>query len=196
MHASRVFTYLFSLSFFLFSVQPCVSTFGAEQYRPGSEDKGSRVEKYFAAFYFAINTGAMVSMILIPILRSKVACFGSDQCYPLAFGLPAILMVLAMTIFLLGSRGYRRVAASGRNALFDFAGVLWASIRRKDASLPISFSSLAWLDRAKPTYSDALIEDVRQLIRVVGGIAFVPFFWAAFDMQHTRFAHLFSHPYR
>lgn len=35
-------------------------------------------------------------MILTPILRNAVTCFGDDTCYALGFGFPAILMFLSL----------------------------------------------------------------------------------------------------
>ena len=37
----------------------------------------------------AINTGSLLSMLITPKLRADVHCLGLDECFPLAFGLPA-----------------------------------------------------------------------------------------------------------
>jgi dipeptide/tripeptide permease len=54
---------------------------------------------YFAMFYMSINAGSLLSMIITPKLRADVKCFGMEECFPLAFGLPAILMLTATIIF-------------------------------------------------------------------------------------------------
>ena len=41
-------------------------------------------------------------MIVTPQLRSGVACLGEDYCYPLAFGVPAALMFVALLVFGIG----------------------------------------------------------------------------------------------
>ena len=37
-------------------------------------------------------------MIVTPVLRGDVSCFGND-CYSLAFGVPAALMIIAISKF-------------------------------------------------------------------------------------------------
>jgi hypothetical protein len=38
-----------------------------------------------------------------------VSCFGGDQCFPLAFGVPGLLMLAAFLLFLAGWKFYRIV---------------------------------------------------------------------------------------
>ncbi|MEQ2173649.1 hypothetical protein GOODEAATRI_034272, partial [Goodea atripinnis] len=52
-------------------------------------------QKFFSIFYMSINAGSVLSTLITPILRGDVQCFGSD-CYALAFGVPAALMVVAL----------------------------------------------------------------------------------------------------
>ena len=35
-------------------------------------------------------------MTLLSILLGYVSCFGEDECFPLAFGVPAILMIISV----------------------------------------------------------------------------------------------------
>ena len=39
--------------------------------------------------------GSFISTYSTPVLRDDVQCFG-DDCYALAFGVPAVLMVVAL----------------------------------------------------------------------------------------------------
>ena len=64
------------------------------------------IQGYFSAFYFAINAGALISSLATPKLRANVSCFGNNECYPLAFGIPAGLMFVATIVFVLGSKSY------------------------------------------------------------------------------------------
>ncbi|CAG2219222.1 PEPT1 [Mytilus edulis] len=79
-------------------IKPCVAAFGADQFRPEQEKQR---ETFFSVFYFMINLGSMFSIILTPILRADVHCYGAE-CYPLAFGIPAILMISSAVIFIAG----------------------------------------------------------------------------------------------
>lgn len=83
-------------------IKPCVSAFAADQVwmckgtagtrpidiRDIKFDESQRRERtqFFSFFYFAINAGSLVAIGLTPILRGRVRCFGSQFCFPLAFG--------------------------------------------------------------------------------------------------------------
>lgn len=49
-------------------------------------------------------------LILAP--TGDLQCFGRD-CYPLAFGVPAVLMLIAIALFWGGRHGYKRSPPSG-----------------------------------------------------------------------------------
>ena len=75
-------------------IKPCVASFGGEQFK--LPEQHNMMGTYFSMFYAAINAGSLVSTLLTPTLRQNQRCFGEDSCYPLAFGVPAALMVLAV----------------------------------------------------------------------------------------------------
>ena len=68
-----------------------------------------------------------------------VSCFGNEgcagdedgkcggrDCYALAFGIPAILMIISLIVFLIGSRLYiKNKPPGGNNIFFMFFGCLW-----------------------------------------------------------------------
>jgi len=75
-------------------IKPCVASFGAEQFQiPEQEEK---MKQYFSWFYASINLGAAASTFLTPNLRN-LECLNADSCFPLAFGVPACLMVVALS---------------------------------------------------------------------------------------------------
>ena len=75
-------------------IKPCVSSFGGEQFKV--PEQSGHIATFFSIFYASINAGSLISTLLTPILRADFQCFGEDSCYPLAFGVPAILMVVAI----------------------------------------------------------------------------------------------------
>lgn len=78
-------------------IKPCVSSFGGDQFVIPQQQK--YLDNFFFIFYLSINIGAALSNFITPVLRTKVKCFERDTCYPLAFGLPGILMVIAIRKF-------------------------------------------------------------------------------------------------
>ena len=75
-------------------IKPCVATFGGEQFVMPYQKKP--MTQFFSLFYAAVNCGSLTSVLVTPILRSAITCFGQDSCYPLAFGVPAALMAIAV----------------------------------------------------------------------------------------------------
>lgn len=80
-------------------IKPCVAAFGGDQFSEGQE---SQLQRFFSFFYISINAGSLISIILTPIFREDVQCFGREDCFPLAFGVPAILMIIALLLFIVG----------------------------------------------------------------------------------------------
>lgn len=75
-------------------IKPCVSPFAGDQFVLPAQAK--YMVKFFSLFYASINAGSLLSTAITPALRAKVHCFGDDDCFPLAFGVPAILMIIAI----------------------------------------------------------------------------------------------------
>ncbi|KAL1441910.1 hypothetical protein MTO96_008178 [Rhipicephalus appendiculatus] len=67
-----------------------------------------QLEQFFSLFYLSINAGSLLSTFITPILRVQ-RCLGQMFCFPLAFGVPAALMVLALVFFMVGKPLYRIV---------------------------------------------------------------------------------------
>lgn len=75
-------------------IKPCVSSFGGDQFV--LPEQSLQLQQFFSFFYFSINAGSMISTFLTPSLRNDVKCFGENSCFPLAFGVPAILMIISV----------------------------------------------------------------------------------------------------
>lgn len=78
-------------------VKTCVTAFGGDQFK--LPQQAAQMATYFSIFYFAINFGSLVSTTVTPLLRENVSCFGDDDCFPLAFGVPAALMLTSIGTF-------------------------------------------------------------------------------------------------
>jgi POT family proton-dependent oligopeptide transporter len=78
-------------------VKPNVSVMVGDQFE---NENDANIAKLYDIFYFGINIGAFFSMLIIPKLYKS---YGA----PLAFGVPGILMFLALVIFLLGTNKYK-----------------------------------------------------------------------------------------
>lgn len=84
-------------------IKPCVSAHVGDQFGVRNQHLMSRV---FQAFYFAVNVGACVSMLLTPWL---LEWHGPHW----AFGVPGVLMALATLVFWHGRRRFAHIPAGG-----------------------------------------------------------------------------------
>lgn len=88
-------------------IKPCVSALSGDQFV--LPEQTEHMARYFSMFYFVLNAGALLSSALTPVLRANVHCFDQADCYPLAFGVPAILMLItigkAFVVFIFNFKG-------------------------------------------------------------------------------------------
>jgi solute carrier family 15 oligopeptide transporter 1 len=76
-------------------IKPCVAAFGGDQFKLPQQER--QLQQFFSVFYFSINAGSLISTFITPILREDVRCLEQNTCYPLAFGVPAALMIIALS---------------------------------------------------------------------------------------------------
>jgi solute carrier family 15 (oligopeptide transporter), member 1 len=91
-------------------IKPCVSAFGGEQFKLPQQEKD--LKKFFSVFYFAINLGSLLATFITPIIK-RHSCFGMEECFVGGFGLPAVLMVFSIIVFISGHSQYVKVSPQG-----------------------------------------------------------------------------------
>ena len=140
------------------------------------------MKTYFSWFYAAVNSGAMISSILTPYMRNS-PCLGQETCFPLAFGIPSALMVVALGFFVLGRVfNLYKNRMPDENIIFKTVGCIWHGFkewrnRRKNEKLG------SMLDYARSKYGDSFVDDVKALQGVIYVFLPVPVFWSLFDQQ-------------
>uniref|UniRef100_A0A4W4GQX9 Solute carrier family 15 member 2 n=1 Tax=Electrophorus electricus TaxID=8005 RepID=A0A4W4GQX9_ELEEL len=159
-------------------IKPCVAAFGGDQFE---EEHTEERTKFFSIFYMSINAGSVLSTIITPILRSDVQCFGGD-CYALAFGVPAALMLVALVVFIAGSGMYKKNPREG-NVLVNVCRCIGFAIHNRWWSPRNSPRREHWLDWAQEKYPKQLIQEIKMVLRVLALYIPLPMFWALFDQQ-------------
>uniref|UniRef100_A0A1I7SFJ5 Peptide transporter family 1 n=1 Tax=Bursaphelenchus xylophilus TaxID=6326 RepID=A0A1I7SFJ5_BURXY len=181
-------------------IKPCVSPFGGDQFEP---HQTRMISLFFSAFYFIINCGAMLSSIVSPLFRAH-SCLGHDSCYPLAFGVPAALMITATAVFMVGSKWYKKNPPSS-NIFSDVLFVVRKALQNKKTSLKthshwVEYSlddhdcdkdeeCKKWKRRAGSTEScfrAAFVADVRSFLRILVMFLPLPMFFALYDQQGSK----------
>eukprot|EP01116_Phalansterium_solitarium_P018311 TRINITY_DN4815_c0_g1_i1.p1 TRINITY_DN4815_c0_g1~~TRINITY_DN4815_c0_g1_i1.p1 ORF type:complete len:637 (+),score=222.22 TRINITY_DN4815_c0_g1_i1:130-2040(+) len=160
-------------------IKPCVSSFGGDQF---AADQAELLSSFFAFFYFSINIGSAVSTFVTPVLREQVPPHGSG--YWAAFGLPAVLLVISLAIFLSGKRHYTIVPPNKNNMVWLFVKVVKCGVseRFKSGRTPVGH----WLDRAYPYFERQTVDDIKALLRILIVFVPLPVFWALFDQHGSR----------
>nr|XP_039274799.1 solute carrier family 15 member 2-like [Styela clava] len=167
-------------------IKPCVSSFGGDQFKP--EQTVVR-KQFFSLFYFAINAGSLISTFVTPILRADVDCYPNqtdpifDECYALAFGVPAALMCVALILFVAGSKWYTKNPPEG-SVFWRFCHCIGSGIKHWYKTPKKERTKEHWLDNAKA--DEKMIRDTKYVLRVFILFIPLPFFWALFDQQGSR----------
>ncbi|KAK2849972.1 hypothetical protein Q7C36_008755 [Tachysurus vachellii] len=165
-------------------IKPCVSAFGGDQF----EDHQARQRStFFSVFYLCINAGSLLSTLITPILRGQECGIHSKQkCYPLAFGVPAALMVVSLVVFIAGSGMYVKAAPKG-NIMLQVSKCIGFAIKNRykyrSSKVP---KKEHWLDWAEERYDKLLIAQIKMVLKVLCLYIPLPMFWTLFDQKGSR----------
>lgn len=160
-------------------IKSCVSANVGDQFDKSNEHL---LSKMYGWFYFTINTGSIVSTLLIPIVYNK---YGPE----LAFGIPGILMCLATAIFWMGRKKYVRVPPSGSKRENFVVISFWAIIQLfsvlKQRIFKRKKDDLGFWEKLslKRNFSLKSIDGVQAVYRILMIFAFTPIFWALWDQN-------------
>jgi POT family proton-dependent oligopeptide transporter len=160
-------------------IKPCVSANVGDQFGKQNEHL---IPKVFGWFYFSINVGSAVSMLLMPKLLEN---YGPGW----AFGVPGILMAVATFIFWLGRYRFVHIPPAGNK----FFSETFSSdgLRAMGNLIPLyifimPFFTLfdqthsSWVDQAKSMNCDffgyTLLESQMQAVNPILILLFIPLF--------------------
>ncbi|XP_069061277.1 solute carrier family 15 member 1 [Pleurodeles waltl] len=183
-HIALSMTGLLLIAFGTGGIKPCVSAFGGDQFEEHQDKQRAR---FFSIFYLSINAGSLLSTIITPILRGEeCGIYSQQQCYPLAFGVPAALMFIALIVFISGSSLYKKVAPQG-NILAQVCTCIGFAIKNRFKNRSKSIPKREhWLDWAREKYDERLIAQIKMVVKVLFLYIPLPMFWALYDQQGSR----------
>ncbi|CAL8070263.1 unnamed protein product [Orchesella dallaii] len=163
-------------------MKPCVAPLGGEQFILPQQE--NQLKHFFSLFFFVITIGNMISTVITPVFRRDVSCFEMESCYPLAFGVPASIMLLAIVVFLSGRSLYVITQPSGNMLVKVVKCIAYAISNRGNKSG--NRSSSHWLDSAADKYDASLIADTKGLLRVLVYYLPIPMFFALYEQLGSR----------
>ena len=101
-------------------IKSCVNVMGASQFHPKVHQK--EITRFFTFFYAAINVGAIVGGIAVPIVQQATDSYFIGYLIPLAsFG-------IATFVFIFGSPRYVKMLPQGSQVV-EIIKVMWTSVR-------------------------------------------------------------------
>jgi len=165
-------TGLIVIAFSAGAIKSCVSANVGDQFDHKNQHLMSSI---YGWFYFSINAGSMISLLLIPLIYDKAGAAW-------AFGVPGILMALATIIFFSGSKRYVKLPAGGikkDNFVTVNFYVLKSFLAKKSSSKP------AW-EQAIDKYGVEKVEAIKAVWGVIAVFAFIPIFWGMWDMNGSE----------
>lgn len=134
--SSRSEVVLFYFSLYLVAVgqgghKPCVQAFGADQFDAEDPVESEEKSSFFNWWYFGLCAGATVTMLIVVYIQDNLN-------WSLGFGIPCIAMVVALGVFLIGTRTYRFSARGGerRSPFVRIGQVFLSAIRNWRCTAP------------------------------------------------------------
>ncbi|KAG0489124.1 hypothetical protein HPP92_007935 [Vanilla planifolia] len=130
----------FKLSFFYLSMSllvvgaggilPCTLPFGVDQFDRNTEHGRRALTSFFNWFYFTAAFTLFFAITVMSYVQNSIS-------WPIGFGIPTFLMLLAIVLFFLGSRMYVLVAPEG-SIFSGIPQVFVAALRKRRLRLPHS----------------------------------------------------------
>jgi POT family proton-dependent oligopeptide transporter len=146
-------------------IKPCAAAYVGDQFGPEGRHL---LQKVYDLYYWMINLGSFSAALLIPDLLER---FGPR----VAFGIPGLLMAVALLVFWAGRRRYVNLPPTGPNPNGFFRVVRYAVHR-----LGTGRAGEGWLDVARARFPADAVDGAKAVFRIVGVFAPIAAFWALF----------------
>ncbi|XP_050375886.1 protein NRT1/ PTR FAMILY 5.10-like isoform X2 [Argentina anserina] len=137
--SSQLQVSLFFFSLYLVAIgqgghKPCVQAFGADQFDRHDPEESQAKSSFFNWWYFGICAGPLLTLTVLDYIQDNLS-------WGLGFGLPCIVMVLALLIFLGGTRTYRYSIKSDEESPFVRIGKVFTTALRNRRTSPLAIAS-------------------------------------------------------
>ncbi|XP_070506336.1 peptide transporter family 1-like [Chironomus tepperi] len=166
----------------------CVKTsqnaFGGNQFK--MPEQSALLDYYFSIHYLFMKFGHVTGMVLVPILREDLKCFGDDTCYPVAFGAPTMAISIAFLILFLGRNKFVHVVPAGGNALINVVKCIKYAMQKKLLNISPDAKHGHWLDFSEEKFGPELVQDTKILLNVLTMYLPLPIYWALLNQQASR----------
>lgn len=111
-----------------------VSGFGTDQFDEKDEREKAQMAYFFNRFFFFISIGTLTAVTVLVYIQDEVG-------RSLAYGICSVAMLIAIFIFLSGTRTYRYKKSSG-SPIVQIFQVIAAAVRKRNLGLPYDVEML------------------------------------------------------
>ncbi|KAL2497389.1 Protein NRT1/PTR FAMILY 5.10 [Abeliophyllum distichum] len=134
----QIIFFFFFFSLYLFAQaqgghKPCLQAFGADQFDEQDPKECKDKSSFFNWWYFSMNSGIIFALCVLNYIQENVS-------WDLGFGIPCIVMCLALIIFLLGTMTYRFCIQSDERNPFVRIGQVFLNAARNWWTTPAAKS--------------------------------------------------------
>ncbi|KAM2811799.1 hypothetical protein COP1_044399 [Malus domestica] len=114
--------------------KPCVQAFGADQFDVSDPEDCKAKSSFFNWWYFGICAGTSMTLTVLTYIQDNLG-------WGLGFGIPCIVMVFALLLFLLGTRTYRYSSKGDEESPFVRIGKVFVAALRNWRTTPLAVTS-------------------------------------------------------
>ena len=129
---------LFFISLYLVALaqgghKPCVQAFGADQFDTEHPEELKARSSFFNWWYFTYNAGLLATISILNYIQDNVS-------WVFGFGIPCIVMVIALVVFSCGTWTYRFSIQGGENSPFWRIGKVFIVALRNWRTTPLAIA--------------------------------------------------------
>ncbi|XP_052201221.1 LOW QUALITY PROTEIN: protein NRT1/ PTR FAMILY 5.10-like [Diospyros lotus] len=113
--------------------KPCVQAFGADQFDSQDPQECKAKSSFFNWWYFGLCAGSLTTLLIMNYIQDELS-------WSLGFGIPCIVMVFSLAIFLLGTITYRFGIKTEDNSPFVRIGKVFVNTARRWRAAPLAMA--------------------------------------------------------